>query len=147
MGLSRRRGPVGMENLAEGELKMELRRLADAIAGGETSMDDAAAAEALDRASTVLSALREHKFGCQRKGGGVGASGNGTRSPISPQQRKPSPAAGKGAIPEHFLCPISSEIMKEPVVLATGEVWLDLITSVVDAFPSFRWCVQLEVVF
>ncbi|CAA7396174.1 unnamed protein product [Spirodela intermedia] len=112
-----------MEKLAEGELKMELRRLADAIAGGEPSMDDAAAAEALDRASMVLSALREHKFGCQRKGGGVGVSGKGMRSSISPQQRKPSPAAGKGAVPEHFLCPISSEIMKEPVVLATGETY------------------------
>ncbi|MQL75486.1 hypothetical protein Taro_007859 [Colocasia esculenta] len=123
MGLEGRRGSRAMENLPEGELKRELRRLAGAIADDEDG-DDAAEIQALDRACTVLSALRDHKSARLRSGKGVGGSGNGKRWPPSPtQQARTSLAAAMDTVPEHFLCPISSEIMKDPVVLATGETY------------------------
>uniref|UniRef100_A0A1D1Y9W7 RING-type E3 ubiquitin transferase n=1 Tax=Anthurium amnicola TaxID=1678845 RepID=A0A1D1Y9W7_9ARAE len=123
MGLEKQRGARAGGNLGEAELKRELRRLAGAIASGQEGDDDAAGIEALERASTVLSALRGIRLGVGRNGNGVGGSGNGKGPSGGPteQQRKPSPAAETDAVPEHFLCPISSEIMKDPVVLATGE--------------------------
>uniref|UniRef100_A0A1D1Y9P1 RING-type E3 ubiquitin transferase n=1 Tax=Anthurium amnicola TaxID=1678845 RepID=A0A1D1Y9P1_9ARAE len=125
MGLEKQRGARAGGNLGEAELKRELRRLAGAIASGQEGDDDAAGIEALERASTVLSALRGIRLGVGRNGNGVGGSGNGKGPSGGPteQQRKPSPAAETDAVPEHFLCPISSEIMKDPVVLATGETY------------------------
>lgn len=59
------------------------------------SVEGVVTEDALDRLSVVLSALRDLKSALQNK----------------------------VSVPEHFLCPISSEIMKEPVVLATGETY------------------------
>lgn len=58
-----------------------------------TERDDCAV-EDFDRISSVLHALKHTKFG-----------------------------KGDDVVPEHFLCPISSEIMRDPVMLATGQTY------------------------
>ena len=72
------------------------------------SVEGVVTEDALDRISVVLSGLRDLKSALQNK----------------------------VSVPEHFLCPISSEIMKEPVVLATGEVLLVYLASFVFCFDS-----------
>ncbi|XP_078434266.1 U-box domain-containing protein 9-like [Wolffia australiana] len=121
MGLARRRGSAEVVKMAEEELKMELCRLAEAISSETASM------EVLDRAAMVVVALKEQKFGCQRSQGTAMAAG----SMIN--------------VPEHFLCPISSEIMKDPVVLATGETYD---RTFIQAWLSagHRTCPKTEVV-
>ncbi|XP_073014054.1 U-box domain-containing protein 9-like [Typha latifolia] len=87
------------------ELRRELRRLVRVI-----SDDAGAAAETYEEAAVALAALRDLKFG----------SSNGRRgSSFSKERRKEESVQ----IPVHFLCPISSEIMRDPVVLASGQTY------------------------
>ncbi|XXG41454.1 hypothetical protein AAC387_Pa01g1905 [Persea americana] len=81
----------------EMELKEELQRLVRGICGeGESRI------EAFDLASKTLWALKDLKL---------------KRSTSSRRRDSVVP------VPEHFLCPISSELMKDPVVLATGQTY------------------------
>jgi len=84
------------------ELKIELKRLVKAIVD-----DDDVKAETFEGASRTLLSLRDLKL----------SNGNGARK-MNGLESVP--------IPEHFLCPISSEIMKDPVVLASGKVFSSL---------------------
>lgn len=89
-------------------LRRRLRRLVAAVAAGSAD------AEAFDGAAAALAKLRDAELGPRKdRAGGGGAKGG----------------AEAAAVPEQFLCPISSEIMRDPVVLASGQV---LATS---AFP------------
>ncbi|KAF8746183.1 hypothetical protein HU200_013411 [Digitaria exilis] len=86
-------------------LRRRLRRLVAAVAAGSAD------AEAFDEAAEALVKLRDAELG--------------------PRKDRAAPAAGgvnKGgtevaAVPEQFLCPISSEIMRDPVVLASGQTY------------------------
>lgn len=103
----------------EMEMKEELQRLVRGICGeGESRI------EAFDLASKTLSALKDLKL---------------KRSTSS--QRRDSVVP----VPEHFLCPISSELMKDPVVLATGQVRLGDSVSVSSLLILFRIDVRVSV--
>ncbi|KAJ6845929.1 U-box domain-containing protein 9-like [Iris pallida] len=80
------------------ELKKELRRLVKAIVDDED--DDDRRMESYEEASRALSALKDLSIDSNRSG-----------------RKKNS------EVPEHFLCPISSEIMKDPVVLSSGQTY------------------------
>lgn len=100
------------------ELKKELRRLMKAIVE-----DDEGRSETYEDAGRVIAAIRE-----LRTGSGAGIidekvkyqqrsekkSTSAIESPVS------NPASV--SVPKHFFCPLSSAIMRDPVVLATGEV-------------------------
>ncbi|XP_077228023.1 U-box domain-containing protein 9-like [Tasmannia lanceolata] len=75
------------------ELKRELQRLMKVI----TEEEDCGI-EIFDKASKTLIDLKDLKF-------------------------KRSISQKFDSIPEHFLCPISSELMKDPVILATGQTY------------------------
>ena len=87
-------------------MRRRLRRLVAAVAAGSAD------AEAFDEAAEALAKLRDAELG-PRKDNRVG-DGHGDGG----QNRHLTEAA----VPEHFLCPISSEIMRDPVVLASGQV-------------------------
>lgn len=74
------------------ELKRELQKLVKSIA--EDGTDDAINLDAIDRA---LRALRELKL-------------------------KRSAGEAAGAVPEDFKCPLSIELMSDPVIIASGQV-------------------------
>ena len=84
-------------NTAE-ELRNEIKRLVKAIVD-----DDDVKAETFEEASRTLLCLRDLKLS----------------NDIETRKKNGSESV---TIPEHFLCPISSEIMKDPVVLASGQV-------------------------
>ncbi|KAM3386508.1 hypothetical protein ACQJBY_009841 [Aegilops geniculata] len=83
-------------------LRRRLRRLVATITAG------GAGAEAFDEAAAALAALREAQVGGSRKG----ARGEETRS-----------ANEAESVPAHFLCPISSKIMRDPVVVESGQTY------------------------
>lgn len=95
---------------AAGELKKELRRLVLAITD-----DDDVRSETFEEAAKVLAALREMKS--SGKGNNFGK-----RSSSSPLSSNEKDHRSEVQVPEHFLCPISSEIMKDPVIVASGQV-------------------------
>lgn len=85
-------------------LRRRLRRLVAAVAAGSAD------AEAFDETAEALAALRDAELGHRKDRAGGGAVGG--RS-----------AASETVVPEQFLCPISSEIMRDPVVLASGQTY------------------------
>ncbi|KAL6893559.1 hypothetical protein ACP4OV_007657 [Aristida adscensionis] len=85
---------------ATAEEAAELRRLVAAVAAGSAD------AEAFDEAAEALSALRDAELGPRDDGRGTVKRGS-----------------SEAAVPEHFLCPISSEIMRDPVILASGQTY------------------------
>lgn len=100
------------------ELKEELQRIVRAI----VEADDSATIEIFDRGLKTLSALKELKL---------------KRSTL---QRLDSVL-----IPEHFVCPLSSELMKDPVILATGQVRLaDFIFRVLHLYLSIGVLILLR---
>lgn len=78
-------------------LRRRLRRLVAAVTAGGAEGD------AFDEAQLALAALRDAELG----------------------RRKDTVRGGKRSalVPEQFLCPISSEIMRDPVVLASGQTY------------------------
>ncbi|KAL6652961.1 hypothetical protein ACP70R_011886 [Stipagrostis hirtigluma subsp. patula] len=88
-------------------LRRRLRRSLAAVAAG------GAGADAFDEAAAALAALRDAELG--RKGGGQGRqeeqAGAGVR------------AAETVPVPAQFRCPISSSIMRDPVVVASGQTY------------------------
>lgn len=82
------------------ELKRELKRLVNAI--GEDEDDDVLTVENIDRAIDAMCALKELKK--WKRGGGVGLK-------------------AALACPEEFRCPISKELMRDPVFVATGQTY------------------------
>ena len=90
-------------------LRRRLRRSLAAVAAG------GAAADVYDEAVAALEALREAELGTGgRKGGGGG------------ERRRTAAEAGEEKeavpVPPQFLCPISSRIMTDPVIVASGQV-------------------------
>lgn len=83
-------------------LRRRLRRSLAAVAAGGASGD------AFDEATAALDALREAELG--RGGRKRGAGGEGEEE------------AEALTVPAHFLCPISSRIMTDPVIVASGQV-------------------------
>jgi hypothetical protein len=82
-------------------LRRRLRlSLAAVVAGG-------AGAEAFDDAAAALDALREAELGRRGRKGGAGGGGQEEEAV---------------SVPAQFLCPISSRIMTDPVVVASGQV-------------------------
>ena len=102
-------------------MRRRLRRLVAAVAAGSAD------AEAFDEAAEALAKLRDAELGPRkdnRAGDGHGDGGQNRRRTET-----------EAAVPEHFLCPISSEIMRDPVVLASGQV---LTLPPCLAFPFLR---------
>ncbi|XP_066331538.1 U-box domain-containing protein 9-like [Miscanthus floridulus] len=88
-------------------MRRRLRRLVAAVAAGSAD------AEAFDEAAEALAKLRDAELGPRkdnRAGDGYGDGGQNKRRT-------------EAAVPEHFLCPISSELMRDPVVLASGQTY------------------------
>ncbi|KAL5216030.1 hypothetical protein ABZP36_007431 [Zizania latifolia] len=98
--------PAGEEDAAA--LRRRLRRLVAAVTAGR------AAPDAFDEAAAALAALREAEVGGGRKGGGGGGGAGGEEAPSAEEEV---------AVPAQFLCPISSEIMRDPVVVETGQTY------------------------
>lgn len=97
-------------------MRRRLRRLVAAVAAGSAD------AEAFDEAAEALAKLRDAELGPRKDRAGDGAG-----------EGRENKRHAEAAVPEHFLCPISSEIMRDPVVLASGQV---LATSPSLRFPS-----------
>ncbi|CAN6248176.1 unnamed protein product [Urochloa humidicola] len=89
-------------------LRRRLRRSLAAVAAG------GAAADVYDEAAASLEALREAELGTggRKRGGGEG-------------RRPAAEEADEDAIPvpPQFLCPISSRIMSDPVIVASGQTY------------------------
>jgi hypothetical protein len=105
-------------------MRRRLRRLVAAVAAGSAD------AEAFDEAAEALAKLRDAELGPRkdnRAGDGHGDGGQNRRRTET-----------EAAVPEHFLCPISSEIMRDPVVLASGQV-LTLPPCLAFPFPVVAW--------
>lgn len=81
------------------ELKIELRRLVKTIVD-----DDDVKVDVFDEACKDLMCLKDIKFGL-----------------INDKIKKNG--TGSIAVPENFLCPISAEIMVDPVILSTGQTY------------------------
>uniref|UniRef100_A0A7N0TEX2 RING-type E3 ubiquitin transferase n=1 Tax=Kalanchoe fedtschenkoi TaxID=63787 RepID=A0A7N0TEX2_KALFE len=78
------------------ELKLELKRLVEAIVGDEENGDGVCE----DQASKVLSALKEMKL-----------------------RKSESISLGSVCVPEEFRCPISKQLMGDPVILSSGKTY------------------------
>ncbi|CAO2034609.1 unnamed protein product [Urochloa humidicola] len=89
-------------------LRRRLRRSLAAVAAG------GAAADVYDEAAAALEALREAELGTggRKRGGGEG-------------RRPAAEEADEDAVPvpPQFLCPISSRIMSDPVIVASGQTY------------------------
>uniref|UniRef100_A0A0E0J1M8 RING-type E3 ubiquitin transferase n=1 Tax=Oryza nivara TaxID=4536 RepID=A0A0E0J1M8_ORYNI len=95
------------EEATAAALRLRLRRLVAAVTAGGVGGE-----EAFDEAASALAALRDAELGPPPKDRpGAGA------------ERRRSGHAEAAAVPEQFLCPISSEIMRDPVVLASGQTY------------------------
>ncbi|KAH6772972.1 plant U-box 9 [Perilla frutescens var. frutescens] len=84
------------------ELKKELQKLLKAIVD-----EDDVNLEALDRAQQMLLALKELKLK------------NTADLKLRHQQTAPVPAL----VPEEFKCPLSKELMRDPVIVSTGKTY------------------------
>lgn len=110
-------------------LRRRLRRLVATITAG------GAGAEAFDEAAAALAALREAQDGGSRKG----ARGEETRS-----------ATEAESVPAQFLCPISSKIMRDPVVVESGQVRTGALLLLISGCSLLFWihhCVRSYAVF
>ncbi|CAA2965104.1 U-box domain-containing 9 [Olea europaea subsp. europaea] len=94
-------GDPGMASKAMG-LKRELQKLVKAIVD-----DEDVNLEAIDKAQQMLSALKELKL---KKILSLNFHNNHRDEVVS------------GAVPEEFKCPLSKELMRDPVIVATGQV-------------------------
>ncbi|CAL9199036.1 U-box domain-containing protein 9 [Musa acuminata AAA Group] len=101
----------GVSAAAAGELKNELQRLVREIAE-----EDDGQIGTYEEAARVLAALKQVTFA------GRGVSNGTPRSPLA-NQRRTDERMDSASVPEHFRCPISSELMKDPVVLASGQTY------------------------
>ncbi|KAL2488302.1 U-box domain-containing protein 9 [Forsythia ovata] len=85
------------------ELKRELQKLVKAIVD-----DEDVNLEAIDRAQQMLSSLKELKL---KKYLSLNFHNNHNREVVF------------GAVPEEFKCPLSKELMRDPVIVATGQTY------------------------
>ena len=85
------------------ELKKELQRLVRTIVE-----DDDCSVEVMDRAREALCSIKDLKM----------------KRSMSLKLR------GADSVPEEFRCPLSREMMRDPVILATGQVrvWIRIVT-------------------
>ncbi|XP_028800726.1 U-box domain-containing protein 9-like [Neltuma alba] len=87
------------------ELKKELNRLVNSIVD-----DDDCSVQTIDQANEALSALKDLKL---RR-----------RSSSSPSSQSSSlKLNGNSAFPEEFKCPLSKELMRDPVIVASGKTY------------------------
>lgn len=98
-------GPASAAATAE-ELKKELRRLMREISESEDCR-----VESYEDASRALDALKDIRF-----------RGSVSSNEALACQRKAEGKMEPADVPKHFLCPISSEMMRDPVILASGQV-------------------------
>jgi U-box domain len=87
-------------------LNAKLRQFVDAIADGDEGWEEA---KTYDELARLVLEIRDLKFGGapNEEGGGNFGKGEG----------------GSVKVPEHFLCPLSSELMRDPVILSSGQVY------------------------
>jgi hypothetical protein len=97
--------PPPAEEEETAALRRRLRKLVVNITAGS------AGADAFDEAAAALASLREAE---------VGGSGKGARG--EEETRPAAEEAEAEAVPPQFLCPISSKIMADPVVVESGQV-------------------------
>lgn len=96
------------------ELKERLWKLVKTI----VDSDDDYSLQTTDDAIATLSSLKDFKI--KNKNNNSLSSKNGTTKSFSHKFDHFAP-------PSHFLCPISSQLMIDPVILSTGQVLLFLI--------------------
>ncbi|XP_074566198.1 U-box domain-containing protein 9 [Curcuma longa] len=89
------------------ELKKELRRLVREISESEDC-----GVGTYEDAARALAALRELRSG-----------GSASPKEALASQRNAEEGFESAAVPKHFLCPISSELMRDPVILASGQTY------------------------
>ncbi|XP_042473644.1 U-box domain-containing protein 9-like isoform X2 [Zingiber officinale] len=89
------------------ELKKELWRLVREISESEDC-----SVESYEDASRALDALKDIRF-----------RGSVSSKEALACQRKAEGKMEPAGVPKHFLCPISSETMRDPVILASGQEW------------------------
>ncbi|KAL3649277.1 hypothetical protein CASFOL_005680 [Castilleja foliolosa] len=103
------------------ELKMELQKLVKAVADEEDDVN----LGAIDRAHRTLCALKELKL---KKSGFLKLNNNNNNNNNNYDYESVS-----GLVPEEFKCPLSKELMRDPVIIASGQTfdrpfiqkWLD----------------------
>lgn len=93
---------------AAAELKKELHRAVKAI------LDDDVGLEDIDSAQQMLCALKELKL---RK------SAAAVSLKLGNHHLNHEVTVGAGAVPEEFKCPLSKELMRDPVIIATGQTY------------------------
>ncbi|XP_042468535.1 U-box domain-containing protein 9-like isoform X2 [Zingiber officinale] len=99
-------GPASAAARAE-ELKKELWRLVREISESEDC-----SLESYEDASRALDALKDIRF-----------RGSVSSKEALACQRKAEGKMEPAGVPKHFLCPISSETMRDPVILVSGQEW------------------------
>lgn len=100
------------------DLKKELQRLVRAIVDNDN--DEDSNSEAIDRATQTLRALKEAK----------------SKKRVSLRNKRSQDFGGLlDCCPDEFRCPISNELMRDPVVVSTGQVRLLSLFQ----FVSFSW--------
>lgn len=82
------------------ELKKELNKLVNSIVEREDQNDDESSVdEAIDRATLALGALKNLKLSQKRR------------------------HVSLGGCPQEFLCPLSKDLMRDPVIISTGQTY------------------------
>lgn len=98
------------------ELKKELHRLVKAIIE-DSSSEDENGFGCIDRANQTLQALKELK-----EGGGKQRSSSIKRLNDNNRNNNESSTSVWASCPQEFRCPLSKELMRDPVILSTGQV-------------------------
>ncbi|GLJ18578.1 hypothetical protein SUGI_0330720 [Cryptomeria japonica] len=97
------------------ELKKELRRLVGLVIQEEEGNGGLITVEVFDKIGALLKDLRELKFG---------RAAELRRSDFVGRVEEVSACSDSLPVPpDYFLCPISSDIMRDPVMLATGQTY------------------------
>uniref|UniRef100_A0A7N0UH97 RING-type E3 ubiquitin transferase n=1 Tax=Kalanchoe fedtschenkoi TaxID=63787 RepID=A0A7N0UH97_KALFE len=96
--------PGASEADPAGRLYKELRKLVEAIVGADDGVD------AVDKARDVLCAIRDLRTRRMQR--------SSSETDMSVRVRPES-----ASVPDEFKCPLSTEIMKDPVVVSTGQTY------------------------
>ncbi|CAN0899154.1 U-box domain-containing protein 9 [Linum grandiflorum] len=99
--------PTHMTRAAD--LKKQLQKLVNTITG-----DDDYRADTIDQANQTLLALKALKFRRSNKK---------TNSPLSFNLHHHQHSVSAASCPEDFKCPLSKELMRDPVILCTGQTY------------------------
>lgn len=98
------------------ELKKELHRLVKAIIE-DSSSEDENGFGLIERANQTLQALRELKEGGKQRSSSIKRFSDNNRN------KNESSTSLLASCPPEFRCPLSKELMRDPVILSTGQTY------------------------